>query len=626
MRSEQVRTLYAQGRPLIASNVLNALLVAAVLSRHVSKLELAVWVAATTLVSASRLALRARYVMAAPSFADAPLWGRRFAYGALAAGLGWGLGAWAFYRPGDAETEMVLTFALAGSTAGAAGTQSCYMPAFLGYFLGALVPFVLRVGLVGDGLHAGMAGMLCVYGTVLVMVARRTHAAIVEALGLRFDNRALVERLSSSQFGLERANAELEERVRERTLELEQQGVALQAARQMEAVGRLAAGVAHDFNNLLTVVTANARDLLKQPSDLADSRAALEDVVQAGERGADLVQQLLAFGRQQRLEPRVFDLNALVRQDERLLRRLIGEHIALGFELGPGTLCVRADQVQVRQVLINLVTNGRDAMPAGGPLAVRTASVVMAERPDLAAGRYALLAVRDSGVGMSPETAGRVFDPFFTTKGVGRGTGLGLATVHGIAFQSGGAVDVFTTPGEGTEFRVYLPESPERLSLRPPAGEVARPRDARVAPATILLAEDDPELRSVLKRILMRLGHEVLSAEDGQQALVLAEKHPSLIALLVTDVLMPGLGGPQVFERLRERSPGLGVLFLSGHAAGERLPSDELGRVAFLAKPFAPDVLCEKVTELLAAVVASAPAPDVANTRPSAAADAVEEA
>jgi len=260
-----VRTLYGQGRPLIVTNAVNALLVAAVLSRRQSVQELAIWVGAMVVITALRLVLSARYFAAAPSFADAPLWGRRFAYGATASGLAWGLGAWALYRPGDAVTEAVLTFALAGNTAGAAGTEACYMPAFLGYFLGTLAPFVLCVGLVGDALHTGMAGMLGVYGTVLVMVARRTHAAIVEAFGLRFDNAALVERLSSSQLGLERANAELEERVRERTLELEEQAVALQAARQMEAVGRLAAGVAHDFNNLLTVVTANARDLLTHP-------------------------------------------------------------------------------------------------------------------------------------------------------------------------------------------------------------------------------------------------------------------------------------------------------------------------------------------------------------------------
>jgi signal transduction histidine kinase len=598
VRSEQVRTLYAQGRPLLLANVVNAVLVSAVLFRSAPPMQLAAWVSVTALLTLARLGLRERYLSLSPPAEDARLWGTRFAIGGGAAGLLWGLAAWGFLEPGDALTEAVLTFAIAGNTAGAAGTQSCYMPAFLAYFCGALAPFALRVALVGDALHATMAGMIGVYGAVLVVVARNTHRVIVESLRLRFDNAALVDRLSSSQFSLERANAELEERVRERTLELEQQALALQAARQMEAVGRLAAGVAHDFNNLLTVVTANAKDLLDRPGELPNARSALEDVVHAGERGADLVRQLLAFGRQQRLEPRVFDLNLLVREDERLLARLIGEHIALRCELEPGPLYVRADHVQVRQVLINLVTNGRDAMPQGGPLVVRTSSVKVADRADLKSGHYVLLAVRDSGVGMSPETAGRVFDPFFTTKGVGRGTGLGLATVHGIAFQSGGAVEVLTTPGEGTEFRVYLPQSSEAPAS---VSEPARPSltSAPLARATILLAEDDPELRSVLRRILMRMGHEVITAESGQEALAVADGRAE-VPLLVTDVLMPGLGGPEVFERLRARWPKLRVLFVSGHAAGERVPNADGNQVAFLAKPFSPDALRQKVTAMLA--------------------------
>jgi signal transduction histidine kinase len=599
VRSEQVRTLYAQGRPLLLANVVNAVLVSAVLFQSAPVLQLAAWVSVTALLTLVRLGLRERYLSLSPPAEDARLWGTRFAIGGGAAGLLWGLGAWGFLRPGDAVTEAVLTFAIAGNTAGASGTQSCYMPAFLAYFFGALAPFALRVALVGDALHATMAAMIGVYGAVLVVVARNTHRVIVESLRLRFDNAALVDRLSTSQFSLERANAELEERVRERTLELERQAEALQAARQMEAVGRLAAGVAHDFNNLLTVVTANTKDLLDRPGELPNARSALEDVVHAGERGADLVRQLLAFGRQQRLEPRVFDLNQLLRADERLLSRLIGEHIALRFELGAGSLFVRADQVQVRQVLINLVTNGRDAMPDGGPLVVSTRATRVEDRADLAAGDYVMLAVRDSGVGMSPETAGRVFDPFFTTKGVGRGTGLGLATVHGIAFQSGGAVDVLTTPGAGTEFRVYLPRSDDApTTTSVPAPATTALVSVPVAKSTILLAEDDPELRSVLRRILTRMGHEVIAAESGQEALAVADGHAE-VPLLVTDVLMPGLGGPEVFERLRARWPKLRVLFVSGHAAGERVPRADGTQVAFLAKPFSPDALRQKVTAML---------------------------
>ena len=317
---------------------------------------------------------------------EAGEWGRRYTIGAVITGALWGFTAFAFFDSQSSVSQAILTFALAGNTAAAAGTQACYMPAFLGYFAAALAPFVLRLLLLGGPLHTGFAAMVAVYGVVLALVAQNTHRTVRESLRLRFENDALLGRLSAARAELEGTNAALEERVQQRTRELEKRDEALRAAQQMQAVGRLAAGVAHDFNNLLTVVTANVGDLLQRTPATAEQRAVLEDVLAASDRGADLVRQLLAFARQQRLEPRIFDLNRLVCDDQRLLERLIGEHVRMSFLLDREPLWISADPTQIRQVLVNLVTNARDAMPEGGDLTVRVDCVDVAEHVTLRRG------------------------------------------------------------------------------------------------------------------------------------------------------------------------------------------------------------------------------------------------
>src|SRR6185369_18016716 len=360
VRDEQIRALYRQGPPLLIANVTNAMLVAVVLWSPARGLALSAWIAATAAVTALRLAMRRSFLRQSAGLAAESMtaWGRRFVAGAGAAGLLWGTGAVAFFDPRSAVSQALITFVIAGNTAGAAGTQSCYMPSFLAYFLAALVPFTARLAAVGDALHLGMAVLVATYGTVLMMVARGTHAAIRETFRLRFENDALVADLSRATIDLARSNTELEERVKERTSELERQSEALRAARQLESVGRLAAGVAHDFNNLLTVVMANATEMVERPpARREEARALLGDIVAAGERGTDLVKQLLAFGRRQKLQPRTFDLNDLIDQEARLLGRLIGADVALELALAPEALPVQADPTQVHQVLVNLVTN-----------------------------------------------------------------------------------------------------------------------------------------------------------------------------------------------------------------------------------------------------------------------------
>ena len=373
----------------------------------------------------------------------------------------------------------------------------------------------------------------------------------------------------------------------------------LRHAQKLEAVGKLAGGVAHDFNNLLTVVAGNAELLRHAAAGTDETQARAGEIVEAAERGASLTRQLLAFSRQQVLQPTTLECGAVVAQLVALLRRLLGADIAL--EVGGGEPAwVHADRSQVEQVVMNLAVNARDAMPAGGTLRIATTVVEFAARAagavDLPPGRYAELLVQDDGVGMSEAVRARAFEPFFTTKGPGRGTGLGLATVHGIVHQSGGAVAIESAPGRGTLVRVWLPAV---------AGRAAEPTVPSVAPArttagAILVVEDERAVRDLIDRQLTRAGYRVVTAEDGTVALArFADAGP--FDLLVTDLVMPRLGGFELARRLRLQQPDLPVLIVSAHAEDPGEPGAlRFAGGEFLAKPFARDELLAKVADLLA--------------------------
>ena len=376
-------------------------------------------------------------------------------------------------------------------------------------------------------------------------------------------------------------------------------------SQKMEAIGRLAGGVAHDFNNILTAI-GGYTDLLM--ADLASDdprRSDVEEIYRATERAAGLTQQLLAFSRRQVLQPRVISLNALIPDLEKMLRRLIGEDILFATVLHPRLGNVRADPGKLEQVIVNLAVNARDAMPDGGRLTIETRNVELdesyaAEHPSVKPGRYIMLAVTDTGVGMDDETKARIFEPFFTTKARGKGTGLGLATVYGIVRQTGGHIWPYSEPGQGTTMRVYLPRVDE------PADPIERPGD--LAPEvlrgneTILLVEDEAPVRSVTRQLLERNGYTVLEAADGPAALALVnggsgERH---VDLLLTDVIMPGMSGRELANQLKARRPDLRVLFMSGYTddAVVRHGMLEPG-LAYLEKPFRPTALLRKVRDVL---------------------------
>ncbi len=378
---------------------------------------------------------------------------------------------------------------------------------------------------------------------------------------------------------------------------LEQQ---LFQAQKMEAVGRLAGGVAHDFNNLLTAILGYSDFLMSglKPDDPQWSFA--EEIFKAGERAASLTRQLLAFSRKQILQPRVLDLNAIITEMEKLLRRVIGEDIRFITRLDPALGLVKADPGQIEQIVMNLVVNARDAMPQGGQIVIQSAQVKptqTAAAPGFRSEPHVMLSVSDTGCGMDEELQAHIFEPFFTTKEVGRGTGLGLSTVYGIVTQSGGEIEVESAPEQGTAFKIYLPrvegavedfKSPTRTST-----------SAR-GPATILLVEDEAPVRKLIQTLLHKQGHTVLEASCGAEALVLCEQHPGAIQLLITDVVMPHFSGHKLAALLAPCHPGLRVLFMSGY---NDQVLDQHGaldpQTAFLPKPFLPDALLAKVCEAL---------------------------
>ncbi|MEW6487039.1 MAG: ATP-binding protein [Thermodesulfobacteriota bacterium] len=378
----------------------------------------------------------------------------------------------------------------------------------------------------------------------------------------------------------------------------------LAQAQRLEAVGLLAGGIAHDFNNLLQVVLGRGELALARLAPENPARADLGEMVQAALRAASLTRQLLAFSRRQVLQPRVLDLNAVVAGIQTMIRRLIGEDIAVEALLNPDLGRTLADPGQVEQILVNLALNARDAMPRGGKLTISTANADLDEayarlHPELAPGPYVMLAVSDTGQGMPPEVVARLFEPFFTTKEQGRGTGLGLATVYGIVKQSGGHIAVYSEPGTGTAFKVYLPRAAEDAGAPAPD---PKPEETPVSgTGTVLVVEDEDPVRATVRQVLAALGYTVHDARTPDDAFLLAGGLDRL-DLLITDVILPGMSGRDVAERLRKERPGLRVLYVSGYTDDAIVRHGVLDPgLAFLQKPFTRDALARKVREVLGA-------------------------
>jgi signal transduction histidine kinase/DNA-binding LacI/PurR family transcriptional regulator/ActR/RegA family two-component response regulator len=463
----------------------------------------------------------------------------------------------------------------------------------------AMFEGALPVGWIYEALQGQIAS--AVYGGILLRRERHALAAVEES------RRELEARVAERTAELATANAELRDEIAERQraeetkARLEDQ---LRQAQKMEAIGRLAGGVAHDFNNLLVVISGYSELMLDALAPASPWRAEVEEIARAGQRAAALTRQLLVFSRQQVVEPGVLDVNAVVENIDRMLRRIIGDDVEIATVLD-ARQSVRADVGQLEQVVVNLAVNARDAMPGGGRLTIETGDVVVdevyaASHVGVDIGPYVLLRVSDTGVGMDSETQARIFEPFFTTKPTGRGTGLGLATVFGIVSQSGGHIRVDSAPGRGTTFDLYFPALPaqEPATVEPPATEPASISGSE----TILLVEDDDRVRLAITRFMSRHGYRVLAAADGDEALRVCERHIGPLDMVVTDVRMPGLRGPDLARHLARLRPQTAILFISGYTDSTPILDSVSGpAVALLQKPFTSEALARKVRQMLAA-------------------------
>jgi two-component system cell cycle sensor histidine kinase/response regulator CckA len=387
----------------------------------------------------------------------------------------------------------------------------------------------------------------------------------------------------------------------------------LQMAHKMDAIGRLAGGVAHDFNNLLMVITAYAELMQDSLAPEHPLRRNVQEIMQASRRAADLTRQLLAFGRKQMQTLQLLDLNQVLKEISKMLPRLIGEDIQLNIVLGKNLGCVRADPMQIEQIVMNLAANARDAMPEGGKLTIETTGIGLDEsyvqkHSIVPIGDYVMLAVTDTGLGIAPEHLSHIFEPFYTTKAEGKGTGLGLATVYGIVKQNGGFIWVYSEPGLGTTFKIYLPQVKKhakaaKLNMQ---AEQETPRGAE----TILLVEDESAVRQSEAQFLRVNGYTVLEAKDGKDALLVAKNHAGNIDLMITDVVMPNLGGAKLAAQLTSIRPGLKVLFVSGYAESTVLRHGAIDVTnSFLQKPFGLKSLATKIRLVLET---KSPSPEMA--------------
>jgi len=376
----------------------------------------------------------------------------------------------------------------------------------------------------------------------------------------------------------------------------------LRQSQKMEAIGRLAGGIAHDFNNLLTIIKGYSQLSLSELKEGHPLMENLEGIQKATDRATDLIRKILAFSRRQLMEMRVLDLNTLLMDLDKLLRRIIGEDIELVTVLAEDLGRVKVDPGQIEQVILNLSVNAKDAMPNGGKLTIETANEELDDayaRSHLSVipGRYVMLSVSDTGVGMSPEVRERIFEPFYTTKEKGKGTGLGLSTVYGIVKQSGGNIWVYSEPGQGTTFKIYLPREEEPLEeIR----EKVVKEEFLGGSETVLVVEDEEEVRKLAVRILQNQGYKVLEASQGNEALSICEQHEEPIHLLVTDVVMPGMSGRDLSGRLTSLRPEIKTLYMSGHTNSAIIHHGVLEPgVNLLQKPFTPEALIRKVHEVL---------------------------
>ena len=578
IRSEQLRAVFRQMPIALVVNLVNSALTTAVLLSLTARRLPLVWFLVVVLVTNGRWLLWRHYRRAFPESESTSWWPALAVLGSLAAGSCWGIGGVLLFPIVPASGQMFLAFVIGGMCAGAVVLSAPHLPTLLAFLLSGSLPMAVLFLVKGTAADTSMGLTIVVFATALSLAGAHLNRFFTDAMRLRFE--------------LDEANRHLQAEIAEhRATE-----AALRQAQKLEAMGQLTGGIAHDFNNLLTVVIGNLQLARSRAGQNSAVFPLLESASRAAERGATLIQRLLAFARRQRLDPQSVDLAGLVKSIAGLLQQTLGHEIHLEIVEDADLAPARVDANQLELAILNLAINARDAMPNGGVLRVelrnrRSGAVAPAE---LTAGEFVILSMIDSGTGMDEATLAHAFDPFFTTKEVGSGSGLGLSTVQGFALQSGGAVQIRSKPGYGTTVDLWLPQAEE-----PPAAAIASERPAFDLPpgtGNILLCDDDDDLRRLLGELLSSNGYTVHEAGGPEAALGILSSNVT-VDLLVVDYAMPGTNGAEIIRRARRLRPGLRALLISGHAEA---PGAEIRGVPLLRKPFGPAVLSQTVSEILA--------------------------
>ncbi len=561
LHTERAKAVFAQLPVALATNLGNAAITTALLVMDFGQRAALGWFAAMLGIIACRFLLWHRYRRSARP--ENPLWARALLAGTFAGGLGWGLGAY-WLMPASEGYQLFWIFLVGGMCTGAAALLYPLYPTVLAFMLPAGLPLVLRLALEGSPRSLVEALLMLIFLLALSLSAQRSSRQFDTMIRLQLDLTALQARLAA-EIAEHRAT-----------------GVNLVHAQKMEAVGHLTGGIAHDFNNLLMAVLGSLKLLRKRlPAEDAKARQLLDNALAGAERGTGLTRRLLAFGRRQPSQPERVELNRLVRGMADLLRNSLSAAIQLQLRLPPDLPPVQVDPNQLELALLNLVVNARDAMPAGGTITI-TGRVAEPEPEALPPGAYTVLSVADTGEGMDEATLARATEPFFTTKPAGKGTGLGLPMVQGLALGSGGQFLLRSVPGIGTEAELWLPQAPAETAAEtaPSPAPAAPPRP--VVRRSVLLVDDDPLVLASTRAMLEDLGHAVLEASSGPQALELLRAGRAA-DLVITDYAMPGMTGVQLATAIRQLRPGLPVLLATGYA---EVPSEGEAALPRLEKPF----------------------------------------
>jgi signal transduction histidine kinase/CheY-like chemotaxis protein len=581
----QIQALYQHIPMVLAVNVANSALVAVVLGSYLEQARWWIFFGLVITLTGLRAIGRICYRHYRQPYETTAKWAIFATAGSSLSGLLWGLGSTLLLSDNILE-QTFLVFVIGGMSAGALVSLAYHLPTYIVYVLSSVIPLSSIFILDGRTVHVAMGGMLVVFVAALTFAAHHFNSAFVRGLRLNLDLSERTEELTA-------LNARLEREITQRKVAENQ----LHQSQKMEALGQLTGGIAHDFNNLLTAVIGNLELAQKRTGSDPHTAGLLGAALSASERGATLIKDLLTFARRQSLHPRAVDVSAVVDDAEKILKQTIGPDIRLLISAEPGLRPAWVDPNQLGLAILNLALNARDAMARGGRLQIacenRRAEPGNSP-PDLVTGDYVIVSVSDTGTGMSEATLARAFEPFFTTKEAGRGSGLGLSMVQGFAAQSGGAVQIVSSLGEGTNVTLWLPHAEGRLTETAPpeqSGSVSGPTQAR-----ILVCDDDGDVRALVGTYLRDSGYTVWEANNPTVALQILERERP-IDLLLVDYAMPEMSGPAVIDRAQTCQPGLKALLITGYA--EALRTDETSGTPLLPKPFKVAELSRRIAEIL---------------------------